>query len=92
MTQAELDALKALANAATPGPWGHWLHQVGGADWRGQWYLLADVYGSDNMGDEAAKNAAFIAASRAAVPALLAEVERLRAFVPVVDDFRVHVA
>ena len=49
MTQQELDALKALADAATPGPW------------------LPSTNSREHF-----------AAARAAVPALLAEVERLR--------------
>jgi len=71
MTQQELDALKALANAATPGPWtasprstdgrvdgllGAEINELEQPE-RGQFTSLAD--------------AAFIAASREAVPALL---------------------
>ncbi len=41
---------------------------------------------------QAEADAAFIAASREAVPALLAEVERLAALVPVVDNPHVPVA
>ena len=70
MTEEELARIEALANAATPGPW--------------------ETYGSDRYGwrvdgppdtDEgriSEENARFIAAARDAVPALVAEVRRLR--------------
>lgn len=73
MTEQELDALKALADAATPGPWARDAH-----------YVFRDVNEATGVlaatQSNAAGNAdaAFIAASRAAVSALIAEVERLR--------------
>lgn len=81
MTQDELDRLEALAKAATPGPW----YQVyeGSSDWT--------VYGPDDDVKSVANlhrwhqvecpDAAFIVAARDAVPALVAEVRRLRALV-----------
>lgn len=80
MTTAELGAIKARAEAATPGPW----EMVKGSDQR------YDVFRED--GDTAVTDAGygrgsiamfedvmFIAHAREDVPALVAEVERLRA-------------
>lgn len=77
MTQDELERLEALANSATGGSW-----QVGDP-YDGRTALLVAVYG---MGMEVAdtqteNDAAFIAAARSAVPALVAEVRRLRGLV-----------
>ena len=76
MTQQELDALKALADAATPDRWEIWSAATG-ADYivrvpRGKNYYAVIAT------DCTYSNAAFIAAARAAVPALIAEVERLQ--------------
>ena len=77
MTQQELDALKALADAATPGPWeevaesGEWWI-TSASDETASLYVIPDT-GLTNQAD-----VDFIAAARAAVPALLAEVERLQ--------------
>ena len=76
MTQQELDALKALADAATPDRWEIWSAATG-ADYivrvpRGKNYYAVIAT------DCTYSNAAFIAAAREAVPALIAEVERLQ--------------
>ena len=77
MTQQELDALKALADAATPGPWeevaesGEWWI-TSASDETASLYVIPDT-GLTNQAD-----VDFIAASRTAVPALIAEVERLQ--------------
>ena len=82
MTQAELDALKALADAATPGPWE--VEQHSGILCNGTPSTCAVLSSSEcdmaSFGDseQALADAAFVAAARAAVPALIAEVERLR--------------
>ena len=80
MTNEELTAIEARANAATRGPWetGTPYHHSGSESNE----PLA-VYG---MGMEVAdtqlvQDAAFIALSREAMPALIAEVRRLRALV-----------
>ena len=78
MTQQELDALKALADAATPGPW--WIE--GYASMFGVFANNTDEQPETicDLPDDSRysqNNAAFIAATRAAMPALLAEVERL---------------
>ena len=70
MTEQQLADLDALAAAATPGPW-EAAHQYAEC-----WSLHGpEANGPDMMpkGD-----AAFIAAARTAVPALVAEVRRLR--------------
>lgn len=81
ITDAELGEWKALADAAAPGPWvvvgnperddcfvGMAWHAID--DEHGYWELDSTVLTPDNV--------AFIAASRSAMPRLLAEVERLR--------------
>jgi hypothetical protein len=80
----DLDAIEARANAATPGPW-EASRQIGK---KGHCYV-AQVFGPDALGGlslaqmdvlpNATTDAAFIAAARADVPALVAEVRRLRA-------------
>ena len=68
MTNDELDRLAALAAAATPGPWINTLGRVHSADTT----HIANGYEDD---------CEFIAAARDAVPALVAEVRRLRGLV-----------
>ncbi len=72
MTQQELDALKALANAATPGPWRVAEYNTVAADGR-RILKCRDQYDGVRLAvhDNAKADAAFIAASREAVPALL---------------------
>jgi hypothetical protein len=78
MTEQELQAIEALAAAATPGPW-----EAGNDIGEGE------VYGVDGYAvvgaaaqawtrREVDANTRFIAAARTAVPALVAEVRRLR--------------
>ena len=72
MTEQELAAIEALANAATPGAWHH----------RGDHTVIAESQwiGPDQVAACSHPNeAAFIAASRLTVPKLVAEVRRLRA-------------
>jgi hypothetical protein len=84
ITSEQLQHWRALAEAATPGPWegeSVWSddsdsYYVAVADGRG----LLDTYISISDAD-----AAFIAAARTAVPALLAEVERLQAVIAYID-------
>lgn len=84
MTEEELAALEALTEAATAGPWewnDHDLHAVSVANddpWdpaSGQKIIVTDSGAYPPEKDDAA----FIAAARTAVPALIAEVRRLRA-------------
>lgn len=103
MTNEELDRLEALANAATPGPWAvrplryddwGWVRAVG--EEHDNALVAKAMAGRDynsvqhraEMTDPYAHNAAFIAAARDAVPALVktvhkrdAEIARLRALV-----------
>jgi len=74
MTRDELQAIKALADAATPGEWV-----------QGEFTGLTVRHDGANIctlgavtDEHAFYDAAFIAAARAAVPALVAEVERLQ--------------
>lgn len=81
MTNDELDRLDALAAAATRGPWKaaglpspRWIHTP-------SYVALAEALESRTRAEgklDAEANAAFIAAARDAVPALVAEVRRLR--------------
>ena len=79
LTEAERALLK-LTEAATPGPWSHECFAVYGQNKHdrithtGAWSNLPP-----SRSHECENNAAFIAASRTAVPALLTEVSRLRA-------------
>jgi len=88
MSELDLDAIRARCAAATPGPWT--------APSQYPWLVFqdADEYNvvSTNLAGKADLDAAFIAAAREDVPALLAalassraEVERLR---PVADEMR----
>ena len=83
ITGAELDALQALADAATSGPW---LYQDYFSnvytDYTGITVHIAKCNSQqiDNGVSEADANAKFIADARVAVPRLIAEVRRLRAF------------
>lgn len=70
----DLDAIEILANAADPGPWT--AHPDG--------LVWAERIGDPVSGSVEQANADFIAAARAAVPALIAEVRRHRA--ALVDD------
>jgi hypothetical protein len=78
--EMDLAPIKAREAAATPGPWGHAYRPDGTTT---VWHVdpesgrltVAEVRGWDRH----AENAAFIAHARADVPALVAEVEQLRA-------------
>lgn len=80
-TGQQLDELEALANAATEGPWctdGWEIYQ--GAEYRvGAAWIGETCRGPVDSWEQDNANAAFAAAARAAVPALAAEVRRLRA-------------
>ena len=88
MTAEHLEQWRALADAATPGPWlpshnvdapsdGNWEPDNPEREGRGEGPTLVGTYRDVKAWAEA--DAAFIAAARDAVPALLAEVDRLRA-------------
>ena len=83
LTAADLDAIGQRANAATEGPWSQdsddpglvWGEQRSSGD--GYWSLFASETGHDATAQP--QDAEFIAHARTDVPALLAEVRRLRA-------------
>lgn len=77
MTPDELAAIKARANAATEGPWTWASHTTADGD---EWAVFdpADHALASNR-DGWAPDAEFIAHARSDVPALLAEVEQLKA-------------
>lgn len=82
--ELDLDAIEARANAATAGPWVQDLESFGHADvytqdasmFGGTVHTHDDPY--PRGGFNPAEDAAFIAAARQDVPALVAEVRRLR--------------
>lgn len=93
MTDEELSAIKARAEAATEGPW-----ESVQDYYDGPWYMLYEqrCVGDDKASDlfdgrshyliDAPNNAAFAAHAREDIPALLAEIERMkteRRWVPV---------
>lgn len=80
MTALDLDAIKARADAATEGPWmadeSHVLKpDKPGSNWDGT--VIATVP-DDEFGLYEFRNVEFMAAAREDIPALVAEVERLR--------------
>jgi hypothetical protein len=85
MTDAELEAIEARANAATEGPWG--FTYDGSSAWSigpvsdPQLHRIANVYSRGKEVEQA--DPEFIAAARTDVPKLVAEVRRLRALLGV---------
>ena len=86
ITPAQLAAWKELEQAATKGPWTHFndrseptgrVHRLI-LERTGRLFVSLVCMMSEGPGDHEA-DAAFIAASRQALPALIAEVERLQA-------------
>lgn len=78
----DLDKLKALAEAATPGPWAICTapdtnNRQAVCDHNFEYIARTDTY-SIHPDESCEANAAFIAAARNAVPELVDEVERLR--------------
>lgn len=85
MTEERLDAIRSRADGATSGPWGCYgdgAHEV----------FDAGEYSDGDRGEVVAavidklSDAVFIAEAREDIPALLAEVERLRKRLTVDDD------
>lgn len=91
MTREERERLRRLAEAATPGPWvvRNWhdwssvIHE--GASWRAVAGRIGEDLAEPKDGQRSL-DAAFIAAARSAVPALLDEVDRLRELLEYVLD------
>lgn len=82
MTDEQLQEWSVLAEAATPGPWkSGWNWQDTISDGKSAWGEGPVHVGEklSQVAPQAIADAAFIAAAREAVPALVAEVRRLRA-------------
>lgn len=88
MTNEELDAIRERASRASTGPWTIEAGEYTGANWLiasmggsidGLFYTVTtdNVHASELKGD-ARTDAEFVAHARTDIPALLAEVERLR--------------
>ena len=97
MDATERARLRALCEAATPGPWdaiydedaGEWMVRTGHADVAVlTWQRAIDALGLSPM---TMRTAAFIAASRTAIPALLDDSERLDAAERERDETRAEV-
>ena len=79
MTEERLFEIKARAKAATPGPWYHVLAAIVGTTPRPDDDNTTCICNTEwGNSTNIQPNAEFIAAAREDVPALLAEVERLR--------------
>lgn len=78
-TNAELDELEALANAATDGPWSADARDQGGCIRSGvvPWFTTLDIGRHGWISGTKDGNAAFMAAAREAVPKLIARVRVL---------------
>lgn len=90
MTQEQLDAIQERVDAATPGPWAvdsddpaYIIYPEKGG-WDG--LVIAHVAEQDGALFPVEHNGALIAHAREDIPALLAEVERLRAQPAVTED------
>jgi hypothetical protein len=98
MSELDLDAIRARADAATPGPWAKPFCTDAPGD--EGWWINNGRVGTEEYSigltmaynPRAEADATFIAAARADIPALLDEVERLRALLPIVDAARVLAA
>jgi hypothetical protein len=85
MTEDDLQAIEARANAATPGPWATGAGKVEGGQVRelviapNDDVIVAIAYGGfGNPVDRTTQDRTFIASARTDVPKLVAEVRRLR--------------
>lgn len=85
MTQGRLDAIQERVDATTDGPWEQCGRGIDGGPSSLTEVVTLDVecmgycYGGTGLGVQNEADAEFIAHAREDVPALLAEVERLRA-------------
>lgn len=93
MTDTDLDRLDALAAAATPGPWHPTWLALGirhlDRNWEPYHENLPDEFELPcrHHDDSGMTDAAFICEARTALPALIAEVRRLRAEKRVAEEF-----
>ena len=79
LTDEQLDAIAARANAAQPGPWLRYTQSDHASLRSSNGEMVAGTFGWEWGGIEHEADADFIAHAREDVPALLAEVRRLRA-------------
>lgn len=79
MTDEELNAIEARANEATPGPW----HAVNGGIKYQDTLIICDRL---LLGRH--RNLQFTAAARTDIPALIAEIRKLRADVDLLLDYK----
>lgn len=80
MTEDELNVIEARCNAAAPGPWIYWNERFidAGAKHPDGDRLLSEGPYDDNYHNFSVADCEFISAARMDVPALVAEVRRLR--------------
>ena len=78
----DIEAIKARAEAAPEGPWSvrheHYEAGPGPDDEEQDWYLIDDCYAVEHWANYDKETTEFIAHARTDIPALIAEVERLR--------------
>lgn len=79
MNELDLQAIRERADAATKGPWRADLDRLAVRSDDDGWPIVLDVRLGDDDAPQACSDVEFIAAARSDVPALLDEVERLRA-------------
>lgn len=80
MTNEELENLERLTSRASPGPWTA-DREFGWVTQRDDIVIFEPGSGPDFNLEECDNNLRFVAASRTAVPALIAEIKRLRTLV-----------
>lgn len=80
MTKLNLDELEALANAAAPGPWRE-------ACESGDWFVTNEDYSEDI---DLSQHTAFIAASREAIPQLIARIRELEKALEEIAEYHSH--
>jgi hypothetical protein len=93
MTEDELQPIEARANAATPGPWTTGAGKIREGETRelviatNDDVIVALAYGGvGNPVDRTTQDRTFIASARTDVPALVAEVRRLRGILKQIDS------
>jgi len=90
LTAAELEALKALVAAATEEPWTADRNRLyrGDANTLPSPLAIGVCHTEDTSFETAQANAAFIAASREAVPRLIADLERMRVLLGIAAEWK----
>lgn len=79
MTDIDLDRLEQLAEEASPGPWSAWTTASVSSSWFGKSGIAGlPILSADRCPAFAPADAAFIAAARSALPALIVELRTAR--------------